>query len=81
MEKNIYLRAIELDEAQVLRELMNNSQVLGYVIGRSEFISLSSQKEWIKSINNDNTYRLIIVDAQSNGPIGVTGLWNIDWQN
>ena len=81
MEKNIYLRAIELDEAQVLQELMNNSQVLGYVIGRSEFISLSSQKEWIKSINNDNTYRLIIVDAQSTGPIGVTGLWNIDWQN
>ncbi len=78
---NISLRPLELEDGELLQELMNNSQVSDYVVGWGFPVSLFSQKKWIQDSNNNSSYRLVILDNETQEAIGITGLWGIDWHN
>lgn len=75
------LRPIELNDDIVLQQLINNPYVSENVVGWTFPVSLFSQKNWIQSNNNNLSYRLVVVDNQTNEAIGITGLWDIDWHN
>lgn len=79
--KNISLRPMELEDGELLRELMNNPQISDYVVGWGFPVSLFSQKNWIQDSNNNSSYRLVVLDNETQEAIGITGLWNIDWHN
>ncbi|MEQ0923509.1 GNAT family protein [Acinetobacter schindleri] len=75
------LRPIELNDDIVLQQLINNPYVSENVVGWSFPVSLFSQKNWIQSNTNNLSYRLVVVDNETNEAIGITGLWDIDWHN
>lgn len=79
--KNLSLRPIELEDDRLLQQLINDPQVSENVVGWSFPVSLFSQSNWIQSNSNGSSYRLVIVDNESNEAIGITGLWDIDWHN
>lgn len=75
------LRPIELDDDGLLQKLMNDPFVTENVVGWSFPVSIFSQKNWIQSNTNNLSYRLVVVDNETNEAIGITGLWEIDWHN
>lgn len=79
--KLLSLRPIELNDDVVLQQLINDPYISDNVVGWSFPVSLFSQKNWIQSNNNNLSYRLVVVDNQTNEAIGITGLWDIDWHN
>lgn len=79
--KDISLRPVELEDDELLQELMNDPQVSDYVVGWGFPVSLFSQKKWIQDSNNNSSYRLIILDNDTQEAIGITGLWSIDYHN
>ena len=79
--KNISLRAIEMEDCQLLKNLMNDPQVSMSVVGWSLPVSCFSQKQWIEANADAASHRLVLVDNKANEAIGVTGLWQIDWHN
>ncbi|MDM1780925.1 GNAT family N-acetyltransferase [Acinetobacter indicus] len=79
--KLLSLRPIELNDDVVLQQLINNPLVSENVVGWTFPVSLFSQKNWIQSNTNTLSYRLVVVDNETNEAIGITGLWDIDWHN
>lgn len=79
--KNISLRPLELEDGELLQELMNNPQISDYVVGWGFPVSVFSQRKWIQDSNNNSSYRLVILDNDTQEAIGITGLWSIDWHN
>lgn len=79
--KLLSLRPIELNDDIVLQQLVNNPLVSENVVGWAFPVSLFSQKNWIQSNANNLSYRLVVVDNETNEAIGITGLWDIDWHN
>lgn len=79
--KNLSLRPIELEDDQLLQRLINDPYVSENVVGWSLPVSLFSQKKWIQSNSGGTSYRLVVVDNQTNEAIGITGLWDLDWHN
>lgn len=79
--KLLSLRPIELNDDIILQQLINNPLVSENVVGWSLPVSLFSQKDWIQSNTNNLSYRLVVVDNETNEAIGITGLWDIDWHN
>lgn len=79
--KLLSLRPIELDDDIVLQQLINNPYVSENVVGWTFPVSLFSQKNWIQLNTNNLSYRLVVVDNETNKAIGITGLWDIDWHN
>ena len=75
------LRSIELHDDDLLQQLINNPLVSENVVGWTFPVSLFSQKNWIQSNTNNLSYRLVVVDNETNEAIGITGLWDIDWHN
>lgn len=79
--KKLSLRPIELEDDRLLQQLINDPQVSENVVGWSLPVSLFSQSNWIQSNSGGSSYRLVVVDNESNEAIGITGLWDIDWHN
>lgn len=79
--KLLSLRPIELNDDVILQQLINNPLVSENVVGWTFPVSLFSQKNWIQSNTNSLSYRLVVVDNETNEAIGITGLWDIDWHN
>ncbi|MFC1171052.1 GNAT family N-acetyltransferase [Pasteurella multocida] len=80
--EKVALRAIELKDSELLQHLMNDPLITGKTIGWTFPVSLHAQENFIKSLSNSNKdYRFIVVDKQTRAAIGLTGLWNIHWQN
>lgn len=80
--KNIGLRPIEESDLEFLCQLANDPYVSTMVVGWGFPISQVQQVQWIKNQHtNEKTARLVVVDLETNEAIGVSGLWDIDWQN
>ena len=75
------LRPIEKTDDYLLQVLMNNQLISENVVGWTFPVSLFSQAKWIENNVNAANYRLIIIDIETDEPIGITGLWDIDWHN
>lgn len=80
--KSLYLRPVEQCDLAFMQELANDAQISGAVVGWDFPVSSLDQQRWLESMSgNVRTRRLTVVDSQSHEPIGLTGLWDIDWHN
>ena len=76
----VLLRAIEFEDMEFLRNMLNDEEMEHNVVGWSFPVSKYEQQKWFENqIQNKVNIRFIIeVDGK---PIGLATLTNIDWKN
>ncbi len=80
--KQIYLRAIEDHDLEFLQSMLNDPEVSRMVGGFSFPVSLTSQRRWYeRSLQNERTQRWIVARREDDARLGLTGLWEIDYQS
>lgn len=78
--KKVLLRAIELEDMEFLRNMINDEEMEHNVIGWSFPVSRYEQQKWFENtIQNKNNLRFII-EAEGKS-IGLATLTSIDWKN
>ena len=78
----IYLRAMELSDMELYREDMNLPETETAVGGWSYPVSSYQQERWFESAaGNGNNQRFTICDKETNRPVGMINLVNIDMKN
>lgn len=79
--KLVTLRAIEKEDLDLMREMLNDQEIEQLVVGWSFPISQYLQNQWYENnINNMNNLRFII-DIPDEGAVGLATLTDIDWKN
>ena len=53
---DITLRQIDINDAEVLMELNNNTQISDYVVGNPSIVTIKQQIEWMKKIRNEKIF-------------------------
>lgn len=79
--KHVTLRAITLDDQQMIVDMFNNPEIEELVVGWSFPLSLDQQVEYFKSHMNDRHNYRFIIDTELDGPIGIAILNDLDWKN
>lgn len=78
--KKTLIRAIEREDNEFLRAMLNDAETESNVVGWSFPVSKIEQEKWFESqINNKNNLRFII--EYESKPVGLVTLTNIDWKN
>lgn len=80
-ERHVTLRALERHDLDFLADLANDSEVRRRVVGWDWPIARSLQEAWFERAASSNTERRFIVLDEDDEPIGMTGLWEIDFRN
>jgi RimJ/RimL family protein N-acetyltransferase len=79
--KIVTLRAMEIEDQEMLRETINDPEIEKMIGGYSFPLSKEQQLNWFRSnLNNHNNIRLIIETAED-GAVGFANIVNIDWKN
>jgi RimJ/RimL family protein N-acetyltransferase len=80
--KLVGIRPIVSDDLDFLADLDAHPEVRGNVVGWDWPVNRDAQADWHKaSHGNPRTRRLTVTELESGLPIGLTGLWEIDWHN
>jgi RimJ/RimL family protein N-acetyltransferase len=59
-----------------------NDPEIAHLVGGWDFpISLAQQKEWYRGSLQDRRNQRWIIENFDGQPLGITGLWDIDWHN
>lgn len=78
--KKVTLRAIEKEDMEFLRNMINDGETEKYVVGWSFPTSKYEQEKWYENqILDKKTIRLMA--EVENQPIGIASINNIDWKN
>jgi RimJ/RimL family protein N-acetyltransferase len=79
--KIVTLRAMEEEDQELLREMVNDPEIEKMIGGYSFPVSKIQQKKWFESnANSQNNIRLII-ETKEDGAVGFANIVNIDWKN
>jgi len=78
--ERIALRPIERADLPYLLDLANDPVVRAQVVGWDWPLSMASQERWFDGGIDTATTRRLLIIAPGGEPIGVTGLWDIDWR-
>lgn len=79
--KFVTLRAIEKDDLELMRKMMNDPEIENLVVGWAFPVSKYQQNQWYENnINNNNNLRFII-ETPDDGAVGLATLTDIDWKN
>lgn len=78
---DIVLRAIEQEDAQLLKDLINDPAIEKMVVGWSFPVSTHKQINWINSLGNDLNNVRFIIDVKNIGGVGLASLTQIDYKN
>lgn len=77
----VELRPVERDDLAFMKALSNDPHVRERVVGWDWPLTMAGQEAWFTtSLQNPTTRRLIVQTAEGQ-PIGLTGLWDVDWRN
>lgn len=80
--KKIYLRAMEPEDMEMLRDTVNDPEIERMVGGWSFPTSAYEQMKWFENVYQDQrNKRFIIVDIKTDLALGMVNLVNIDWKN
>jgi RimJ/RimL family protein N-acetyltransferase len=78
----VSLRPVEEGDLGFLTALANDSRVRSMVVGWDWPVAGAGQQAWLAGLTKDpRSVRLTVLDQQSQAPIGLTGLWEVDWHN
>lgn len=78
-DDEIVLRAIEMEDSQVLHKMINDPEMESMIIGWSFPVSTEMQNEWIRNLDNKDCVRYAIDVGE--GIEGVAIISSIDYKN
>ncbi len=79
--ESLTLRPIERGDLVFLRDLANDPGVRANVVGWDWPLSLHGQEQWFAAGRESDHARRLLIETHDGRPIGITGLWDIDWRN
>ena len=79
--ENIAIRAIEIEDLEIIKSWRNDEQLRKYFREYREF-SMTQKKDWyFNMLKSPNFEMFVIIDLNDDQVIGVTGITYIDWPN
>lgn len=79
--KFVTLRAIEREDLDLMRNMLNDPEIEKFVVGWAFPVSKYQQEEWyVNNIRDKNNQRFII-ETPENKAVGLATLVDIDWKN
>ena len=81
MGKKIYLRAMELEDMEMYRDMINDEEVSRMVVGWSFPVSKKEQLDWYNCVVSDVNKRFTVCRKENNQAVGMVTLTNIDLVN
>lgn len=78
--KSVVLRAFELRDMELLREMMNDPSIEQMVVGWAWPISEFSQEQWFRQLSNNGKDFRFIIEYEGKA-VGSTSLTDVDWKN
>jgi len=78
--KRVILRAIELSDSELLREMVNSASLEQYENGFSFPVSVNAQDKWMKEHLSGDTESRLIIELDGD-PVGYMSIVNVDWKN
>lgn len=79
--KKVLLRALEPEDMEVLRDIVNDPEIERLVGGWSLPVSKKQQLEWYENISNSNMNIRFAIETKEDGVIGMADLRILDWKN
>ncbi|HHX70072.1 MAG TPA: GNAT family N-acetyltransferase [Gallicola sp.] len=79
--KIVTLRAIEKEDLELMREMINDPEIENLVVGWAFPISKYQQNLWYEKNINDNKNLRFIIETPNDGAVGLATLVDIDWKN
>ncbi|WP_350019928.1 GNAT family N-acetyltransferase [Priestia flexa] len=79
--EDLILRAIELEDMELLKNMINDPNIENMVLGWSFPVSSNQQITWINNLKDDKNNVRFIVDIKDIGAVGLVSLTNIDYKN
>lgn len=79
--KVVTLRAMTLEDMQMVCDMFNDPYMESKVIGWSFPLSLDQQIAWYKNHMNDRNDFRFVIETQEDGAVGIATLTDIDWKN
>lgn len=79
--KIVTLRAMEIEDQELLRGMVNDPEIEKMVGGYSYPVSKEQQLNWFNSNDNDSNNLRLIIETEEDGAIGFANIVNIDWKN
>ncbi|MBQ8310414.1 MAG: GNAT family N-acetyltransferase, partial [Clostridia bacterium] len=78
--KKVLLRAIELEDADVLQQMINDEEIEQMMWGYSFPVAYHQQIKWIENLSNEKSVFRAMIDVDDTA-IGTIILSNIDMRN
>ena len=80
--RHVALRPIEPSDLGLLQRIANDVRIGATVVGWDFPVAEYGQQAWLDaSQTNTRVRRLMVQRLDTGAPVGVTGLWDIDWHN
>ena len=79
--KIVTLRAVELEDIEMIRQLTNEPEYEKMIVGWSLPLSKKDQENWYHSYKNSMEIIRYTIETELDGAVGMIGLKNIDWKN
>ena len=79
--KKILLRAMEPEDQELLREMINAPEIESLIVGHSYPTSKFQQNKWYESAVTDSNNLRLIIETEEDGAIGFANIVDIDWKN
>ena len=76
----VTLRAVEFEDLDMLREMMNDPEIERFMGGYSYPVSKTQQEYWFENLKNTKNELRLIVETKEYGSIGTVILSNINWK-
>lgn len=79
--KKVVLRAMELEDCKMVREMFNDPEIENLVVGWAFPVSDYAQKKWFESHCQDDKNFRFVIETEEDGAVGIATLTSIDWKN
>ena len=79
--KKVILRAIEFEDLEFIRSLINDPDIEKSIVGWSLPISKKDEEKWYAGYSNTQQTIRYIIETYDGEAVGLTGLGNIDYKN
>lgn len=79
--KKVVLRALEPEDMEILRTIINEPEIEKLVGGWSFPVSKIQQQNWYSNIVDDRRNLRFAIETKEDGIIGMADLRDIDWKN
>jgi len=79
--KLVLIRAMESSDLELCQSLFNDPDIRRMVVGWDFPVSMEAQRQWFNSLIEKKNEVRFVIESKEGKPIGLTGLWDIDWHN